>query len=134
MKTRGATWGGGACPPAFHILAKDMSKYRGAKNCTPGLRPCFILPISSIYLRPLSKLLSFVPLRKTLLCMYYVYCKGGLNRGPYLLYAVSPSLKATVFISIKLKSKDHFNYIVCLCLALFCPTHTHKQLYTSMSN
>ena len=42
--SRGETGGeGGAPPPVFHTLAKDMSKNRGATHFTLGLRPCIIL-------------------------------------------------------------------------------------------
>ena len=47
---------GGGAPPAFHILANDMSLNRGATHFTPGLRPCIIsiLPNTNLAAPPLK--------------------------------------------------------------------------------
>ena len=80
LNTRGAT-GGGASPPAFHTLTKDMFLIRGATHFTLGLRSCIISSfLLQIYLRPPLKiapllnttyefvLLVFCSLIKTYIC------------------------------------------------------------------
>ena len=54
---QGCNWGrgalGGRAPPAFHTLAKDMSKHRDTTHFTPGSRPCIISSfLLLIYLCP----------------------------------------------------------------------------------
>ena len=58
----GGVGAGGALPPAFHTLAKDMSLNSGVKHFTLGLRPC-IMPslLSFSYLRPPLKITQLRP-------------------------------------------------------------------------